>query len=268
MPFVSDSNRNLRLLIDVGNTRLKWALMDPDGRLTATKARDLLEPDGRDDCLEVPGLDLVDGVAIASVNPPIADRIARRLEGSGIGPIHWFRSASDVPIRHRLDAPDRTGADRALAVLAACAIAERSGPGIVVQCGTAITVERIDLDGIWQGGAIAIGPGLAARSLHRATAQLPDPGVLSSVEPPHPWGPSTHPALQAGLFWGAVGAIRELIARQSGIGAPPSWIAWTGGDAPTLAPHVDSPAPWIEPDLVLRGIALALEATEPGAVER
>ena len=71
----------------------------------------------------------------------------------------WFCSAADVAVQHELAEPETAGADRALAVAAAIGIAPRGRPGLVVSCGTAITVERISEQGIWQGGAIA--PGLA-----------------------------------------------------------------------------------------------------------
>jgi type III pantothenate kinase len=127
----------------------------------------------------------------------------------------------------------------------------------VIQCGTAITVERISPGGIWQGGAIGIGPGLACRALQAGTAQLPEIPSLFQGEPPPAWGPSTLPAMSAGIVWGAVGTIRELIARQSEGLRPAPWIVWTGGDATGLAPLVCGDQANIEPDLVLIGLSEA-----------
>ncbi|MBY0395516.1 MAG: type III pantothenate kinase, partial [Thermoleophilia bacterium] len=113
-------------------------------------------------------------------------------------------------------------------------------------------VERIAPGGLWQGGAIAAGLGLTARALHSQTAQLPqvNPSTI-----PTPWGNATRPAIEAGVFWGVVGAIRELLTRQSaGLGGVP-WVAWSGGDAEVLADCVDWPGATVVPDLVLRGLA-------------
>ena len=113
-----------------------------------------------------------------------------------------------------------------------------------------VTVERIAADGTWQGGAIAPGLGSPVAALHRSTAQLPEVAVAQA---PEPWGRSTVPALEAGVFWGAVGAIRELLDAAGRGPRPAPWLVWTGGDAPLLAPRVEWPAARIVPDLVLDG---------------
>jgi type III pantothenate kinase len=166
----------------------------------------------------------------------------------------WYRSAAEVPIRHALEHAETTGADRALAVAGARALQPPGIPGLVVSCGTAITVERIAADGTWQGGAIAPGLALSARALHQQTAQLPL--VSPSGNPaPAPWGRSTRPALDAGVFWSAVGSIRELLARQAAGLEPAPWLVFTGGDAAALAPWIDRDDARIVPDLVLEGLA-------------
>lgn len=245
------------LVLDLGNTRLKWGHYESDNlrfESVATSLDDTLSWQRALDRLTVGSWT---GVAISSVNPPVADRLSDFLKANEIGSIRWFRSAADVPVRHQLANPLRTGADRALAVLAAGKPDARPGPGIVVQCGTAITVERIAPDGEWQGGAIAIGPALAARALNTGTAQLPDLEIFRTEASPMAWGDSTDAALIAGIVWGAVGAIRELIDRQSEGLHPSPWVVWTGGDASLLAPLVSVRPPLIDPELVLRGLAIA-----------
>ncbi len=125
---------------------------------------------------------------------------------------------------------------------------------LIVSCGTAITVERISKQGIWQGGAIAPGLAMAASALHSQTAMLP------LVEPSGPlaaWGASTIPALEAGVFWGTVGAVRELLERQKAdLGSDP-WVIWTGGNAALLAGPIAGSDARIEPDLVLLGLCRA-----------
>lgn len=239
-----------QVVADLGNSRLKWGLAR-SGRLEATAALPLDDSTAWVRTWEE--WKLADEPWITStVNPPLAGRLEAFLQSRGVRRMHWFRSAADVPIEHALVQPETAGADRALAVAAAVATHETERPGIVVSCGSAITVERISAGGVWQGGAIAPGLTLAARALHEGTAQLP---FVGTRETPAPWGRSTQPALEAGVFWGAVGTVRELVTRQAeGLG-PATWLVWTGGDAPILAPHVAWSDSTVVPDLVLLGLA-------------
>ena len=112
-----------------------------------------------------------------------------------------------------VEGADTGGADRALGVVAALRLMPPGRPGLVVSCGTAITVERITSQGVWQGGAIAPGLGVMASALHIRTAQLPllDTRQLNSNHSPPAWGRGTVASLTAGIFWGTVGLVRELV---------------------------------------------------------
>jgi len=242
-----------RLVADLGNTRLKWGRLNESGQVAESLALPAHDPRPWAEAWLRWGL--VDGAtewAITTVNPPVASQLAEFLSEHRVVRTTWYRSASDVPTRHQLEFPDTAGADRALAVGAALAMHPSGGPGVVISCGTAITVERIGPDGVWQGGAIAPGLSLASQALHLLTAQLP---LISPQDIPQAWGRSTRPALEAGLYWGVVGTIRELLTRQSEGLTPPPWVVWTGGDAPNLSPSI----PWhdsqLVPDLVLEGLA-------------
>jgi type III pantothenate kinase len=193
--------------------------------------------------------------AVSSVNPPVADQLQAFLESQRGVTSTWFRSAAEVGVPNEVIGAETGGADRALAVAAAISLAPAGRPGLVVSCGTAITVERVSRSGVWQGGAIAPGLTLCARALHDHTAQLP---LVMIREPPPAWGAATAPALEAGVFWGTVGACRELIARQTAELGNDRWLIWTGGDAALLAPAVTGATARIEPDLVLIGLARTL----------
>ena len=132
----------------------------------------------------------------------------------------------------------------------------RSGgqPGLVVSCGTAITIERITASGVWQGGVIAPGLFLNARALHMFTAQLP---LVRPDRSAPSWGRGTIASLEAGVFWGTVESLRELLARQTFDRGASPWIVWTGGDAERLASVVCGADALIIPDLVLLGLATA-----------
>lgn len=252
----------LRIVADLGNSRLKWARLDEEGRLTPSSA---LPPDDPlawgalwDDWHQ--GQPQPSRWAIASVNPPVAERLAAFLQCRHVCQVTWYHTAADVPLAMDVDGADTGGADRALAVLAALAHMPSGQPGLVVSCGTAITIERVTPAGVWQGGVIAPGLFLSARALHLLTAQLP------LVHPDHSapfWGRGTLPSLEAGVFWGTVGSIRELLARQSFEHDEMPWIVWTGGDAERLARPVSGDNVRIIPDLVLRGVAQAAFAGLP-----
>jgi type III pantothenate kinase len=249
-----------RVVADLGNSRLKWGRLDGRGRLAEAVALGLDDPESWAQTWRRWGAPEGSSWAVATVNPPAAGRLAAFLDARVSDPsaVRWYRSAADVSVRHRLERPETAGADRAFAVAAAVAAqpAGRPGPGMVVLCGTAVTVECVAADGTWQGGAIAAGLGLTARALHLLTAQLPP--VEPSTDPPPPaWGNATVPALEAGVFWGVVGAIRELLTRQAAglSGAGPPWVVWTGGDAEPLARAVAWPGSRVVADLVLHGLA-------------
>jgi type III pantothenate kinase len=244
----------IRAVADLGNSRLKWGLVDETGRLVERIALPLDRPDDWAAAWKnwhIRGRNPTSWT-ISSVNPPVAKQFQSFLDGlSGVSAT-WLRSAADVAVRHELDGPETAGADRALAVAAAVGLAPPGRPGLVVACGTAVTVERVSAAGIWQGGAIAPGLTLSARALHLQTAQLP---LVAPTEPPPAWGASTRPALEAGVFWGAVGAVRELISRQTAQWNADHWIIWTGGDSAVLAGSIAGDKAWIEPHLVLLGLA-------------
>jgi type III pantothenate kinase len=244
----------LRIVADLGNSRLKWGRLGAGNRLEQEVALPLDDLDAWQTAWEQwnPAGAEASAWAIATVNPPLAEQLDAFLKGHGAAETTWYRSAAQVPIANALEHAETAGADRALAVAAARAMHAGGRPGLVVSCGTAITIERVAADGTWQGGAIAPGLGLSARALHLQTAQLP---LVSPPPAPPAWGRSTRPAIEAGLFWGAVGAVRELLARQSAGLEPDPWLVWTGGDAGLLAPWIAWGDVRVVPDLVLEGLA-------------
>jgi type III pantothenate kinase len=244
----------LRVVADLGNTRLKWGRLDEAGWLIESIALPLDDPTAWAAAWEEWNrLDPDDSWwGVSTVNPPVADRLAAFLSSQGIGRVTWILSAADVPVPKDVEGAESGGSDRALAVYEATRIMPAGRPGLVVMCGTAITVERVTALGVWQGGAIAPGLGLTARALNLMTAQLP---LIRIDRAPPAWGRGTISSLEAGIFWGIVGAVRELLVRQEpDLGADP-WVIWTGGDAELLAPPIFGDAARIEANLILMGLA-------------
>ncbi|WZO97367.1 type III pantothenate kinase [Isosphaeraceae bacterium EP7] len=250
------------LVADLGNSRLKWGRLDEAGRLVDVRALVFDDPctwdDAWDDFCPCDPEELQ--WTVASVNRPVMARFRAFLERRGVGQTTFLTSASDVQVRHALARPDSTGVDRALAVLAALAAHPVGGPGQVVCCGTAITVETIDDHGIWRGGAIAAGLNMMARALGERTDQLPQ---ITPVSSPPPSGDSTRPAMEAGIYWGAVGIARELLTRQAEESEGTPWIVFCGGDAVTIAAGLGDSRIEVAPDLVLEGLAILARGARP-----
>jgi len=165
-------------------------------------------------------------------------------------------AAADLPLTVRLPRPDMVGIDRLLDALAANRLRQPGRAAVVVDVGSAITVDLVGEDGAFLGGAILPGIGMAARAMHEFTDLLPLIEMSELAAPPPPLGTATVPAIKSGLFWGAVGAIRELVGRLGeGLTQPPH-VFLSGGAGPAVADLLGPDARCV-PHLTLAGIALA-----------
>ncbi|MHC4875550.1 MAG: type III pantothenate kinase [Planctomycetota bacterium] len=173
-----------------------------------------------------------------------------------------FRDSRQFPIAIDVEQPRRVGLDRLLAAIAANRLRDRHRPSIVVDCGTATTVDFVSVDGAFCGGAILPGFELCAKGLHRYTEVLPlvtiEELVTTDATGEHPaLGRNTHAAISSGIFWGQIGAVRELVARQSAsiqsAAAPQVFV--TGGGGGLLHPYLEHAA--FCPYLALQGLVIA-----------
>jgi type III pantothenate kinase len=167
-------------------------------------------------------------------------------------------SYRDLPLEIRMPEPEKVGIDRLLAAVAANRLRDQKRPAIIVDLGSAMTFDFVSADGAFLGGAILPGVGMSARALNEFTDLLPRIPMDELAEPPPALGTSTIEAMRSGLYWGAVGAMRELISRlgestQADHHHPQIFL--TGGAAPTVAQFLPGDAEYI-PHLVLGGIAL------------
>lgn len=171
-------------------------------------------------------------------------------------------SHEDLPIHIDVDFPDKVGLDRLAAAVAANVRREMGRPAIVVCAGSAITVNRISANGAFEGGAILPGFKMQADALFGGADLLPLALLAPEDEPPASLGKNTEAAIKSGLFWGAVGAVRELVGQLSaGLPTRPQLFV-TGGDLRQLAAHLAGAR--FVPNLVLSGIAVA--AVREGSV--
>ena len=146
------------------------------------------------------------------------------------------------------DAPEEVGADRIANAVGA--FAAHGGPLIVIDFGTATTLDVVDGEGNYCGGAIAPSAAHSVDALHRAAAQLPRIDVR---RPPAVIGTATVQTMQSGVYWGYVGLIEGLVRRiREEFGAPMKVVA-TGGLAETFCEATDA-IDVQDPDVTLRGL--------------
>ena len=193
------------------------------------------------------------GVVIGSVVAELGAAYAEVCRDFSSGPVLQASSAWDWGLCIDYDDPARIGVDR----LAAAAAAHRATPAgraaVVVDAGTALTVDAIDAEGTFRGGAIAPGLRLGLNALSSGTSFLPQ----VELAPTTPLlGKNTTDGLCSGALHGSAALVEGLCARMATALDNPVAIFLTGGDAPLLQPHIAA-VHTCDSDLVLRGLVLA-----------
>lgn len=243
------------IAVNVGNTRLQVARFVDDAldvterfenrRLTAAAQQVLA---WWKDMAARPNA----AVMIASVNDEAADRLAAMIEDQLS--IETYRVGDDlpVPIGRRLDPETITGIDRLLN--SAAAYDQLRQACVVVDAGTALTVDFVDGEGTFHGGAIAPGASMQLRALHEQTAGLPELRFRRPDD--EAFGRSTSQAMLQGVYHGMRGTLQRLVERYAEhFGAFPQVVA-TGGDAEAIFGD-DQLVDKVVPDLTVLGIAAA-----------
>ena len=253
------------IAVDIGNARTKF------GYFEAGDARSLPEPVG--DMQVSESEQTLDDVSrwlaslstgqvgwwIGSVSRPATTRLVEWLRQARPDDRVTLLASGDLPLEVGLNRPDMVGIDRLLDAVAANHLRQSGRPAVVVDVGSAITVDFISPDGVFEGGAILPGIAMSARAMHEFTDLLPLVQMRELADPPNPLGTSTLPAMRSGLFWGAVGSIRELIDRLSTDQPASANVFLSGGAGPAVA-QLLGPSVRHVPHLTLSGIALTAAA--------
>ena len=164
----------------------------------------------------------------------------------------------DLLIEIEIPSPASIGIDRLLGAVAANCIRPPDRPAIVIDLGSAITVDVISAQGSFRGGAILPGIQMSGRALHAFTDRLPQISPPQGP-PPSPIGRSTEEAISSGIYWGTVGALRILVSEfRAEMSEPPITIL-TGGNAPLVAEALDGEVR-CESHLILAGIATVVDS--------
>ena len=192
----------------------------------------------------------IQGVCVSSVVPdlvPVFEDASQRLFGcAALVVTHLL----DLGISVKTDVPGEVGADRL--VNAAAGFAQWGGPLILLDLGTAMTVDAISKSGEYLGGAIAPGIQLSMEALVARTAKLPR---VEIAKPASPIGANTTEAIRSGLYHGTLGQLGELIARIKDVLGQDAVVAATGGWSKWL-PLADLGVLHRDPDLTLAGLRL------------
>lgn len=193
-----------------------------------------------------------DAVVISTV-VPVLKRPLARMFGAAFSQTPLFVGPKiRLPIRLGMKNLRGVGADRIANTVAA--FVTYGSPCLVVDAGTATTVDFVDGHGVFRGGAIAPGLATAASALSEKGAQLPRPHLKT---PGRAVGRDTHEAMLSGLIYGYAALVDGLIGRiQKEVGPiPRGRTILTGGDAPLLKKILKVRCRYV-PELTLRGLAL------------
>ncbi len=239
----------MNLLIDLGNSRLKWALHGPG--LWRTDAALLDKQD------ITPLLDSVwdkiakpEKVVVCSVSTPERLRALEQWVQT-----HWAvtprivrAQAEQLGVKNRYRQPEQLGVDRWVALIGARGLTISAA--CVVDCGTAVTVDALSAEGEFLGGAVFPGLRLLRDSLVQGTAGIP----AAEGDATDCLARSTADGVAAGTLFGLAGAVERLIDEYRRTLGEGMQVLLTGGDAPALAARLRA-AHTPVPDLVLKGLA-------------
>jgi type III pantothenate kinase len=244
------------VVVDVGNTRIKW------GRCIQGSVVEVCSLPGDDPAAwsaqaECWGLSSPIPWAVSGVAPARRDRLADWLRQRG-DRVRVIDDPAELPLRVLVPWPGGVGVDRLLDAVAANSRRTPGRPAVLIDAGSAVTVDHLDENGSFTGGVILPGLRLMAQALHDYTALLP------LVEPPRQIPPvpatDTRSAVEAGVFWTAAGGIRALVGEYARRPGPPPEVFLTGGDAELLNRQLSDVVDHSWPAMTLEGVRLSVEA--------
>jgi type III pantothenate kinase len=252
------------LAIDAGNTNLVFALLD--GR--EIKARWRIATDARRTADEyavwLRQLLIINGMTLDDVTAVIISTVVpRALHNLTVLSQKYFKVdpliAGQAPVEWGLaldvDEPHAVGADRAVNAVAAHTLYR--GDKILIDFGTATTIDAVDYNGAYKGGIIAPGINLSLDALVAAAAMLPRIAI-EAPESESVIGRDTKSQMLIGIYWGYIAMIEGLVTRMKAEIGRPTMVIATGGLAVLFEQH-SKVFDAIEPDLTIQGLAILYE---------
>lgn len=232
------------LAIDAGNTRIKWGLAEHRRwmRISSTATADAGTLRAALGSLATPDAIVVSNVAGAAVGAHLATALA----ALGVPP-RWVRGeAQQCGVRSSYSDPAQLGSDRWAALIAARHLF--SGPCVVANAGTTLTVDALSGEGLFLGGFIVSGMGLMRAGLAGNTAQLKLHDGDFSYFPNN-----TADAIASGAIHALAGAIERMARFMAETGEGEALVVLSGGDASMLAPRLNARVEVVD-NLVLEGL--------------
>lgn len=242
----------MRLLIDIGNTRLKWALLT-GGELS--KQHSFIYQEGLlSEQLAQTWAKLTPPAGIHIVNVASKETVQKVIEWVTQ---RWACPVDDIKsgircgkVVNGYNKPEHLGVDRWAAIVGAYEIT--GSAACVVDCGTAMTCDMVDSDGNHFGGVILPGQKMMRSALLGSTAGIQPVRELSQIATL--WGRDTTSCIDAGRLQASVGLIERLVVQMQCQLEEPVMAVLTGGDAEALLPWLSLPCRY-EVNLVLQGLA-------------
>lgn len=242
------------LALDVGNTRLKWAVYETPhagARLLAHGAQFLenIEKLSEGEWSTLPTPTWVLGCIVAG--DPVKRRVEEQLELWDVPPRWVVSSAAEAGLTNGYDHPARLGSDRWVAMIGARQRLLRQGPArpcVVVMVGTAVTVEAVDGSGRFLGGIILPGHGIMLRALESGTAGLHVPTGEVRDFPTN-----TSDALTSGGTFAIAGAVQRMVENLRRHCGQDPVVYMTGGAGWKMAPSMSTPCELVD-SLIFDGL--------------
>ncbi|MBW8001298.1 MAG: type III pantothenate kinase [Planctomycetes bacterium] len=251
------------IAVDIGNTNISIALFLRDEQRTidsiAGESTDALTQCLKTACQDIP---IVGGskegkrdifVVVSSVKPVWTKKIAKIVKDELGEKIQVIGKDVPLPMTLWVDEPEKVGTDRIVSSFAAYSVAEEAV--VVADFGTAVTIDLVDDNGVFQGGVIVPGFEISAKALKENAALLPKVKV---TRPEEAYGKNTKDAINCGLYYSTIGMLEEVIRRfAETIGKWPRTVL-TGAAAKIIqedCQFIDS----FVPNLVVKGIALTFQ---------
>ena len=225
----------MQLLIDQGNSRTKAKLYH-QGEFSTVAMTELTADQWQQ----------IDQVLIASVASVGQQQQLQHIIPPTT-PVRWLRSSAHAfGITNSYPLPEKLGIDRWLAMLGA-ALLYPAQSVLVIDAGTAVTMDWLDADGMHAGGWILAGLQTQQRILVAATAQVDADSVsLQALQP----ATSTTAAVAEGAKAAVLGAVQQAISLR-----PDAMVLLTGGDAAFIQQQLKNSAVLVEPKLIFYGLA-------------
>ncbi|MFI4859984.1 MAG: type III pantothenate kinase [Phycisphaerales bacterium JB063] len=248
------SNVNL-LAVSVGNTRTRVGSF-VDGKLLEVSAFVNARSEKIGAAIDTAYAPLVDrpdaSILLSTVDPDRGDAVETIIRKQLDQEVYRVERDMPIPVGRQLDREAIVGEDRLLNAAAAYDKLKQSC--VIVDAGTAMTVDLVDGEGTFHGGAIVPGAQLMLDALGQRAAQLPE---IELRKPEEVVGHNTAEAMLSGVFYGMRGIVRELVEQYATETGQFPLVLATGGDAQVLFRDCDI-VERVVPDLTLWGIAVTL----------